>query len=929
MSIALHSSELGEGIAEALPNNIVPSLDPGEVASGTIPSLRPDALLPIRRVRQTLPDTGDSDPGLLNTASDLAMQDGTAPVDEVLPEGVKLRGFGDIPALRQDILDRTKEAFASRFPMENDQVRVELDELDYDQKKLQFGPSDAKKALMEGGRLASPLYGSLTLVDKITNRPIEKKKVLLANVPYLSERGTFVVGGNEYSSVSQARLRAGIYARKKENGELESHIMPKPGTGPQVRLYMESDTGVYRAGIGQATIKLYPVLNALGVKDEELTKLWGPEILQANQMAYDKQALGKFYTKFMGKKVDETLPPEEKLKLLSERLNGVGLDPDVTLRTMGEASDKLSPMLLAKSAAKLLKIQRGEAQDDDRDSLANKYFMSTDDFLVDRVTRDHNRIGRNLLYKITGKRSLDPVKPGYFTPQLETLLVGNSLSQPISGINPMELRDQLFRVVQSGEGGIGDPDSTTLSGHSADTEVLTSKGWIPWPQAKRTHKFACNIDGRLEFHSATAIHSGHYEGPMHQFEGRRVAYLVTPNHLFVTKAIWRKGLWERRQGEELSRGGHTHIYALEPYLGGKFVDQIEIPPASLKNPKHGPTSMRTVSQFFDSLLWAELLGYYMSEGSYVFNEDKSSYCFQLSKSKIANPEEWDLMAGILNKLGLKFCYTQHGRHFAVGRKHFAQYFRQFGHATDKFVPDFIMNGDIRLRRAFFDAATTMDCQNRSKESFRYSSASIRLAEQVSWLAISLGYSVTYREHVREGENTIYRVTIRTQNTACTKSKTTGGKHSVVPYSGTVYSASVPGGMLLTRRHGNILWSGNCSDVHPSRAVFCDSIAEKDSTTIGNAFHLSRIIKQGSEGRVYAPFRHRKIGKTQWLRPGQSRDTYQTGSRPSKLPKQPRTAPSAQRADRRFAVPTRRAGISLVPPYAVSTERGILPDSPEP
>ena len=788
--------------------------------------------------------------------------------NDIVPPGVKLREFGDVDALRTDILDRTKDAFSKRFPIENDQVRLECDDVDYDHKKIKYGPTESKKALMEGGRLAAPLYGNVRLIDKVSGRPLDQKRMLLANIPLLSNRGTFIVGGNETSSVNQQRLRAGIYARKKENGELESHMVAQPGTGPSMRLSMEPDTGVYRTSIGQSQIKLYPVLNALGVKDEDLTKLWGPEILKANQLAYDKQALGKFYTKFMGKRVDETLPPEQKLKLLSERVNGVGLDPDVIQRNLGEPHNKLSPMLIAKAAAKLLHIQRGEAESDDRDSLANKHFVSTDDFLVDRIARDHTGIGRNLLYKVTGKRTLEPMKPGHFTPQLESLLVGNSLSQPISGINPMELRDQLFRVVQSGEGGIADPSSVPLSCHSADTEVFTSEGWIPWPQAELTSQFACNINGRLEFHQATALHAGHYEGEMHNFEGRRIAYSVTPTHRFYTNASWRGDQWEWRQGEEMSRGSHAHIYSLEPYLGGAFVDQIEIPAAPIKNIEHGPTNSRTESLFFDSMLWTELLGYYMADGSYAYNEETSQYRFCLAKSKEVNPGEWDLMAGVLDKLGIKYYYTQHGRHFAITGKHFAAYFAQFGHAADKFVPEYVMKGDLRLRRAFFDGVTTMDRQNQQKNSFRYASASKRLSEEVSWLAISLGYAVTYREHVREGMATIYRVTIRDEKIATTKSKPTGGKHSVVPYSGMVYCATVPGEMLLTRKDGNILWSGNSRNVHPSQFAFLDCIRSIESTAIGTDLRFTHGVRKGSDGQIYAPFRNRKTGQTEWLNPAQ-------------------------------------------------------------
>ena len=376
---------------------------------------------------------------------------------------LKLRDFGDTHALRDDILEGVHNEFASRFPIENDKVKIDLEDIGYDQKKRNYGISDAKNAILNGGRLAVPLNATVKLTDKTTGTVLDKQKVLLANVPYLTNRGTFIIGGNEITSVNQARLRSGIYARRKENGELESHINAKPGTGPSMRIYMEPDTGVYRAGLGQATIKLYPVLNALGVKDDELSKLWGPDILKANQLAFDKQAVPKFYSKFMGNYANNDLPNDEKLKQLSDKVNGVQLDPEVTGRTIGEPHSNLSPSLIAKASAKLLKISRGEAESDDRDSLANKYFMSVDDFLKERVRRDNGRMGRALLWKVTRERNLSPFKPGYFTPQLEGLLVSNSISSPIAGINPIEIRDQHFRVVQTGEGGVSSQESIPVS----------------------------------------------------------------------------------------------------------------------------------------------------------------------------------------------------------------------------------------------------------------------------------------------------------------------------------------------------------------------------------------------------------------------------------------------------------------------------------
>jgi DNA-directed RNA polymerase beta subunit len=55
------------------------------------------------------------------------------------------------------------------------------------------------------------------------------------------------------------------------------------------------------------------------------------------------------------------------------------------------------------------------------------------------------------------------LRPGYFTPQLEGLIVGNSLSNHIAGINPLEIYDYQKRVVQTGEGAITSSDAIPIS----------------------------------------------------------------------------------------------------------------------------------------------------------------------------------------------------------------------------------------------------------------------------------------------------------------------------------------------------------------------------------------------------------------------------------------------------------------------------------
>jgi hypothetical protein len=116
-------------------------------------------------------------------------------------------------------------------------------------------------------------------------------------------------------------------------------------------------------------------------------------------------------------------------------------------------------------------ISRSE-EEDDRDHPANRTFHSVDDFMADRVRLDAGKLGRTLLYRATYDKSLKHLSPGYFTPQLEKLIVSNQLSQVVPGLNPMEIYDQHNRVIQLGEGGVSSVDSIPVASRNLQAGQL-------------------------------------------------------------------------------------------------------------------------------------------------------------------------------------------------------------------------------------------------------------------------------------------------------------------------------------------------------------------------------------------------------------------------------------------------------------------------
>jgi len=380
-----------------------------------------------------------------------------------LKTGVKLRQMNDYDAVRSGIFESVKNSFETKFPLENDKFKIVLKGLRYPEKT--YDVRDEKRALLSNNALTVPLYGQLSLIDKVENRVIDETDGVLARVPYISHRGTYIHNGSEYAVVAgQQRLKPGVYSRRKDNGELEAHVNVAAGTGQGLRMFMEPKTGEYKVMIGKSMIPMYPVLRGLGVEDREIEQWWGKDILSANQKKKeDTTSFDKFYSKFLGRKADLSLDGKSKAVAILQELDRAQIDESVAERNLGIKAKSLTPQILLRSTQKLLNVHKGLENEDDRDSLANKNFLGPEDLFAERVSKDVGGLARKLLSRSSYQRKITGFNNGYFSSQLNGLVVGNSLSVLVDGINPIQTWDIGNKVVQTGEGAIGDADAVPMS----------------------------------------------------------------------------------------------------------------------------------------------------------------------------------------------------------------------------------------------------------------------------------------------------------------------------------------------------------------------------------------------------------------------------------------------------------------------------------
>lgn len=218
------------------------------------------------------------------------------------PEGVELYDPDDTDSLRERLEGGIKSAFERYVNgFSYGTVKLEVNNLTYADKE-RYSLAEQREALLRDKVLARRLKGNMRLVDTETNEVLdERQNVTLARVPWVTQRGTFINNGSEYSPIMQSRLLPGAYTRKRENGEVETSFNVRPGTGSSMKVSMRPDTGVYRVKIGSSDLHAYSFFRAMGVDDTELQRRWGKDVWEINKAGYDPRVVDRAYVKAIPK----------------------------------------------------------------------------------------------------------------------------------------------------------------------------------------------------------------------------------------------------------------------------------------------------------------------------------------------------------------------------------------------------------------------------------------------------------------------------------------------------------------------------------------------------------------------------------------------------------------------------------------------------
>ena len=412
---------------------------------------------------------------------------------------------------------------------------------------------------------------------------------------------------------------------------------------------------------------------------------------------------------------------------------------------------------------------------------------------------------------------------------------------------------------------------------SADTEVLTDKGFIKFPELQSHHLIASLDDGgNLIYEKPLDYIKKFYDGKMINLynkiggHGKQLDLLLTPDHQQV---------YVRRN--DLKNGKiKLHKKPLSELPSGDYI----IPATSLadnfdQSGYESPISFMTNEQFY------AFLGLWLAEGS--MSSERANTLYKHNDVSVSQYKEgyWQkveqLMQSIAwpSKLRKKIDTRQmNGGSWHTYNKELYDYLRPYKFAENKAIPrEIIENASKHQLQILLDWAMLGDgsnYDNDNKQQPCYGTSSLQLANDIQEIAFKLGYRTNLttkytRPDISKNGNQLlpmYRVQLhsKARNNTLRKGwhikspthKSEFGETSkhfedIEGYKDNVYCVTMPSGRLFVRRNGVIALSGNCHSMKLSCYAGIDWGWSNPSTVV--YFFVDKrenIFVVRCEGRTY-------------------------------------------------------------------------------
>lgn len=382
-------------------------------------------------------------------------------------------------------------------------------------------------------------------------------------------------------------------------------------------------------------------------------------------------------------------------------------------------------------------------------------------------------------------------------------------------------------------------------------EVLTNKGWKFFKDLDKTELFlSINPEtGEGEYVPAVAWINQYYEGDMVYRKSKCFDLANTPNHVHVGRKHGQKHI--SLVNESDIKDNFSFLSYIPSWKG------IDTPFIVIDNKK------------YDTNLFCEFLGYYLSEGSFTEWGDKNRTIprrrVNISQKKSEAKEKIIKCCRALFK---NVIVTKERIEFNLNKendKDLIHIIRSFGHAHEKYVPDFIKELSPKYIKIFLDAFLLGDGTvhrgvlydgYQCKPQRIYSTSSVKLKDDLGELLLKVGKCPSFKNRGKsiyhcKKQKKDYLARYDQWNVAELNSKYRYEKvmkKEIKPYKGFIYDVELEKNhTLVVRRNDNVCVSGNCRCL--ARRYMKGDVWDKETRSFKQPIDYKRKTAPGAKVKI--------------------------------------------------------------------------------
>lgn len=310
-----------------------------------------------------------------------------------------------------------------------------------------------KQMVMSGGTWGTPIKATVALHGP-DNKLIEKKDIRIGFLPTPTNRHTFVINGSEYQVNYQRRLKPAAYTKINRLGEAVADF--NLAKGRNFSLALDPEANQFHIQYGNTRIPLNPILHHIfGVSTLGLGKAFEHPSTEKE----DTDALSTLHTMIAPNKPVPTNAAELRTNI-RDYFGNTNMLPDVNKLTLGVAASQVTGATLQAAAKQLLSIHKREIEPSAKEQLAFTEVHGVEDFLRERVEKNRNMLAFKLRPKMSKFDTIAQLGiHNQIQPLIDKFFTQSAQSNHVMQINPLEMKENAFKLSSLGEGAIGDTNA--------------------------------------------------------------------------------------------------------------------------------------------------------------------------------------------------------------------------------------------------------------------------------------------------------------------------------------------------------------------------------------------------------------------------------------------------------------------------------------